>query len=119
MITNTIDIQGLLWAFATVTGIRSLGEEEILTSRSNGIYFRQKPSLIPPKDYVAVYDQENVVIETLLLGLVSLGLMLVNVFSIIAAGTIVLKVSRTVFVMSLPIAHILRIKTTQVMTVVH
>lgn len=75
-----------------MTGIKSLTEEETLWKRPNGPDVRQKPSLLPPEGYTAVYADDNICIETLLLGVASLGLMLVNVLSILVAGTIVLKV---------------------------
>ena len=83
--------QGLLWAFATVAGLKAMNEETRVVTRGTQ-YFTQKPSLTPPEDYLAIYDHENMAIETLLLGIVSLCLMLVNVLSMIVSAFIILKV---------------------------
>ena len=68
-----------------------MNEETRVVTRGTD-FFTQKPSLTPPEDYLAIYDHQNMAIETLILGIVSLSLVMVNVFSMIVSAFIILKV---------------------------
>ncbi|UYV60446.1 hypothetical protein LAZ67_1001173 [Cordylochernes scorpioides] len=97
-------MQGLLWALAAIKFWKSMGEEATAKYRINGgdngvvqisgppnpDYL--KPSLAAPKGYHPVFS-DSMDVECGVLGVVSLGLTLVNIVCIVLMAVAVLKVS--------------------------
>lgn len=99
---------GLHWAYSTLSAIKAIGEENKAFQNSKGMWFSQKPSLIPLKGYEPIYYDDNMALECFILGVVSLGLMIVNVLSIVLSAFVVLKVSnlsRVIFLSSVLTAN--------------
>ncbi|KAJ6222573.1 hypothetical protein RDWZM_001118 [Blomia tropicalis] len=83
---------GLLWAYATILGLRSIGQEAVpYFSNFTNSTIMLKPAFIPDPNYSVVYD-DNSGVECLILGAVSILLSFINITNIIIGAIILLKI---------------------------
>ena len=87
-----MDLKGLLWAFSTIKSLYSFGEDYVKTvyESTNKSYFLP-PSLTPQETYIPFYN-DNLAIESAILGVLSLCLSLVNITCIFIMAFVLLKV---------------------------
>ncbi|KAI1295681.1 Uncharacterized protein HDE_05382 [Halotydeus destructor] len=82
---------GLLWAFATLKALKSFGEDAVTVEFTDSGWRDIKPSVMPPDGYNVQYN-DNMAVECLFLGIVSLGLVTVNVICIFVMAFTLLKI---------------------------
>ncbi|KAF7493812.1 Uncharacterized protein SSS_07140 [Sarcoptes scabiei] len=85
---------GLLWSFSLLKFLYSIGDEnfvKISSQLDRNRTISLPKSLLPPINYAVVYD-DNMSVETLMLGLLSLALSLINIANIIIGALILLKI---------------------------
>jgi hypothetical protein len=66
-------LKGLLWAFATLKAIKSIGEQTVYVQLQNQVWKNIKPALIPPTDYRVNYLYDNMALELIILGIVGIS----------------------------------------------
>ena len=82
-----------MWAFATLKTLGSINEEPTDTyyESINKTYYDLRPSLTPADDYTPFYN-DNMAIETAILGCFSMILSLINIINIFIGAIILLKI---------------------------
>ncbi|CAG2103838.1 unnamed protein product [Medioppia subpectinata] len=85
---------GLLWAFSTLKTLYSISEDPVDTNYTTGAqrsYLNLCKSLTPEDKYIPYYN-DNIAIETAILGALSLILSLINITNIFIGALILLKI---------------------------
>lgn len=84
-------LQGLHWAYSTLCGLYSIGQtaQQYKSHFSNSTIWL-RPALAANSKYMPVYS-DNMVVESLLLGLVSWLLSVINISNIIIGAMLLLK----------------------------
>lgn len=88
--------KGLLWAFSLLKFLYSLGEPgktmiQFQSHFNQSTMIELPQALVPLENYTTVYS-DNMALETLFLGLLSLCLSLINIANIIIGALLLLKV---------------------------